>query len=144
MRPGYGDDIMETGPVMEVIQVRVPNRGFVWLRQSWATLNQTALRTGWHIASITDGRCLAQEPPLMCGATHVCGALCRRLVLPESGATVSRGVAFFCLDSSGHITRILDSPEHPMKLSARGLTVFGPLVQGLAGPMLPVVQDLGR
>lgn len=73
-----------------------------------------------------------------------CGAPRRRLVLPDSNTTVSRGIAFCTLDASGRISSILDSPEHPVKLSARGLTVFGPLVQGLAGSMLPAVQELGR
>jgi len=68
----------------------------------------------------------------------------RRLVLPDSNITVSRGIAFCTLDASGCISSILDNPEHPVKLSARGLTVFGPLVQGLAGSMLPAVQELGR
>lgn len=70
--------------------------------------------------------------------------ICRHLVLPASGTSISRGVAFFTLDGSGRITSITDSPEHPVKLSARGLTVFGPLVQGMASTMLPAVQELGR
>jgi hypothetical protein len=70
--------------------------------------------------------------------------LCRRLLLPASGTTISRGIAFFTLDAAGRILSITDSPEHPVKLSARGLTVFGPLLQGLAGTMLPAMQELGR
>lgn len=77
-------------------------------------------------------------------AVRVRGMPPRRLLLPASGTTVSRGVAFFSLDASEQILSITDSPEHPVKLSARGLTVFGPLVQGLAGSMLPAVQQLGR
>jgi hypothetical protein len=81
-------------------------------------------------------------------------AACRRLVLASNSATtttttLSRGLALFTLDASGRISSITDCPEHPVKLSARGLSVFGPLLaQGLNLPgaetLLPAMQELGR
>lgn len=72
-------------------------------------------------------------------------------MLPSSSTTttLSRGLALFTLDASGRIASITDCPEHPVKLSARGLSVFGPLLaQGLNLPgaeaVLPAMQELGR
>jgi hypothetical protein len=140
LRSGCG---VNAGLHLEVSLVKVIRRMCLWIR---TLLNHTAVSCGPRHSTASLTAAALQLTPLFWNSTplSVGNALCRRLVLPGSGATVSRGIAFFCLDASGRITSILDSPEHPVKLSARGLTVFGPLVQGLAGPMLPVVQDLGR
>jgi hypothetical protein len=53
-------------------------------------------------------------------------------------------VSLFTVDAAGRITSILDAPEHPMKLPAAGVGMFGPLLQGFAGSMLPAVQQLSR
>ncbi|KAF8062701.1 SPAC3H8.02 [Scenedesmus sp. PABB004] len=66
-----------------------------------------------------------------------------RLVLPSSGAVVSRGLAFFTLDGRGLIRGVVECAEPAVKASASQLALVRPLVRGL-GPVLPAVQGASR